>query len=949
MHSHGARRSFPATFFSAFSPLFLTTRLFFRQVLILSMIVAVIFSPAAGYCFDFSGTTATRTQNRLATSFTPVQATTAAAAATRPNCAANALSHILQGVSPEMLQQELKGYTAGRQTTMLGMQQVAMINGTDMRGAAFSYDDLRQAQGAVIAHMDLGEDRGHYVDVLKATAYAVTYIDNQSVTTVSRDEFESLWTGAVLTEDTQRGRDLTATEMQEISGGWDIVGAIGGAVSGIASAVTSTAGAVVSAVQTGISAAASTVHSIGAGLSSMASSGAGNAASNTCGNTVGASQGNTSGSLPGIGGILTKSTVSLSNSTGGSNSSGSGVPFAYTPSNGSLLKDLISATTVSVQPAAASKQPVTTSASGSGAYVDQQGRTVQVTTDGLSYEARDSRGMIVASGSCGSWGNEIYSQSLEPMVTAPAGVSGAPEAGQRPEVQAPTSVIDLDRQDAAKINASQLADGQIVRLPGNALLKDQYFQWDAAKNEFYEVPRPEGVEPSRNVSTAGINLPEFNGLSGLSKNNRTETGVNNVITRTEVVKVKETVIDGDGGDLYQDPDGNIVSVSRNGSAYEVRDSRGSIISSGSGGSWRQDPYSAALVPVQRTKAALSKEMLDEKTMNESMAVCSAAMSKGQLEQMALTRDDSSGFLEKLSELFMPSPQQAVSRLLAKVEGAGTIDAKKDAATDITHLYRSADDPGDQAVINNALLNSDAGLINERNQAIWEKHGVIVLEFQRQLTPEEAATIDSTLSALPQDKMPEVISLEAESAIQDRIGEYQADSRAIVIFANVAPGGAYWTEDQYRRTLVHEIAHYNDFARRSEPFSLKLDGAISYASDPKVYNYAEAYGQKNKLEDYATMQEAYFEDSESVFSRGVGNMLEYEDDTFLSKVSNVASSYQHTRQLSDGQTVKCTYTYAIDPETGDVTRSEVALKDMIIEGESFLLPDFGQTYETIRLV
>ncbi|OQX79476.1 MAG: hypothetical protein B6D56_07055, partial [Candidatus Omnitrophica bacterium 4484_70.1] len=65
-----------------------------------------------------------------------------------------------------------------------------------------------------IAHLNIN-NQGHFVLVTKVTDDTVTYIDNGKEKTVSREEFESLWSGYILAS-SEEGEVLSEDEAKEV-------------------------------------------------------------------------------------------------------------------------------------------------------------------------------------------------------------------------------------------------------------------------------------------------------------------------------------------------------------------------------------------------------------------------------------------------------------------------------------------------------------------------------------------------------------------------------------------------------------------------------------------------------------------------------------------------------------------------------------------------------------
>ena len=136
-----------------------------------------------------------------------------------PNCAASALSNLLPNSDSTAIGTLLDSYTNNGQTSMLGIQETASQLGLDLTGKKMSYDELQKQTSPVIAHLNLANGQGHYVDIIKTTSSAVSYLDGNTIKTVSRADFEGTWDGTILTQNSDIGKNLTNSELKDISGG----------------------------------------------------------------------------------------------------------------------------------------------------------------------------------------------------------------------------------------------------------------------------------------------------------------------------------------------------------------------------------------------------------------------------------------------------------------------------------------------------------------------------------------------------------------------------------------------------------------------------------------------------------------------------------------------------------------------------------------------------------
>ncbi len=142
-----------------------------------------------------------------------------------PPCGAVALAPIL-GVDASTLSAELSP-SNNNQNSMYELQTVAANHGTTLNGRNISYTDLTQISGeSTIAYLDMGNNQGHYVTVTGSTADTVTYCDATGCNTVSSAQFQSQWTGSVLTTNSTIGQPIPEATLRQTYGGLDVIGGL---------------------------------------------------------------------------------------------------------------------------------------------------------------------------------------------------------------------------------------------------------------------------------------------------------------------------------------------------------------------------------------------------------------------------------------------------------------------------------------------------------------------------------------------------------------------------------------------------------------------------------------------------------------------------------------------------------------------------------------------------
>ncbi|MCD6228731.1 MAG: hypothetical protein J7K17_04580, partial [Candidatus Omnitrophica bacterium] len=173
------------------------------------------------------------------------------------NCAVLSLSRLLPAIPLKQLKEDLAPYTDERgYTSLYGIQVIAAKYGLNLNTVKLTYDELINLNSPFIAHLKI-ED-GHYVVVEEIDENQVSLWDNGIKKTVSREEFESVWSGYILTSQQNiEAQALTAEETKEIKGGfW---GSIGRAISNAVSSIGRAASRAVSSAKRAVSRAVSSV------------------------------------------------------------------------------------------------------------------------------------------------------------------------------------------------------------------------------------------------------------------------------------------------------------------------------------------------------------------------------------------------------------------------------------------------------------------------------------------------------------------------------------------------------------------------------------------------------------------------------------------------------------------------------------------------------------------
>jgi hypothetical protein len=190
-----------------------------------------------------------------------------------------------------------------------------------------------------------------------------------------------------------------------------------------------------------------------------------------------------------------------------------------------------------------------------------------------------------------------------------------------------------------------------------------------------------------------------------------------------------------------------------------------------------------------------------------------------------------------------------------------------------------------------------------------------LRYVNELVPlqeEQCAVMHRTLRALPEDLRRGIERIVAFPQDPEIAGQYI--SKTIRIYGDLQ--GA-----RLARVFFHEIGHHGQFAHfTNEQQTLWAD--LHKRSDSDSDNFARLYGRTNQFEDFATVFEAYTDNTAEALSlaqsrHARGKMV------YLEKIKFVASLFRHERNGSAR-----TFIYRTESSFGEarILRASVAIDD-----------------------
>ncbi|MGM0568506.1 MAG: hypothetical protein ACQESB_04725, partial [Elusimicrobiota bacterium] len=227
-------------------------------------------------------------------------------------------------------------------------------------------------------------------------------------------------------------------------------------------------------------------------------------------------------------------------------------------------------------------------------------------------------------------------------------------------------------------------------------------------------------------------------------------------------------------------------------------------------------------------------------------------------------------------------------------------------------------------------------INDINERVWNEFGVILVG---DLDNVSEKNFYRTFALLLEEMLPPFVAY--EDLPWPRInGIYSTPSREIRIDIEA---------DSIPRVLFHEVGHYIHYGFNDKE-KLETWSKLWDKSEQSV-DYARKYGQRNIVEDFATMFEAYtFGNTRNFLAQTISNSYSGRD-VRLRKIEFISGLFTHEAVLEDGSITEATYVYDVkkDDESGEYIfgRKAVALAEMEINGNIYILPDFERVLsETI---
>lgn len=184
------------------------------------------------------------------------------------------------------------------------------------------------------------------------------------------------------------------------------------------------------------------------------------------------------------------------------------------------------------------------------------------------------------------------------------------------------------------------------------------------------------------------------------------------------------------------------------------------------------------------------------------------------------------------------------------------------------------------------------------QDIWEKFEIrVVGEIwdrasifrgkkigDHQPTVDELLLVYNVLSSLPQNILEGLKGLESITILYrptSGVGGLYFQKRIVIIGTPDRPGAVSSARGAFITALYHEIGHYVGDSMLSldewTRFSL-----FHYISQNKE-DFADCYGMNNPCEDFATLFEAYFSDTEALLERASKSQLLREKLNFVSRL------------------------------------------------------------------
>jgi hypothetical protein len=238
------------------------------------------------------------------------------------------------------------------------------------------------------------------------------------------------------------------------------------------------------------------------------------------------------------------------------------------------------------------------------------------------------------------------------------------------------------------------------------------------------------------------------------------------------------------------------------------------------------------------------------------------------------------------------------------------------------------------------VDSEAGSFG--NRSLWQEHQVVFIDAGGNSTARKATLMDTFLDSLPADKShPAVFIFIPKNGVFG--GRYSPDSSLVEIAADPATAGGL---SFALSTLAHELAHYYDNKELTDRESVLRDQLWAASDKNEAGDFASTYGSQTKYEDLATVFEQYYSHGrysfESITSKAMNNKYE-QGSLLLEKFQIPLKFYAHPIVVPDGKVVEGTYVFS---RSGmKVTREEVAIASITIDGQAYSVPDFDTVYSS----
>jgi len=272
-------------------------------------------------------------------------------------------------------------------------------------------------------------------------------------------------------------------------------------------------------------------------------------------------------------------------------------------------------------------------------------------------------------------------------------------------------------------------------------------------------------------------------------------------------------------------------------------------------------------------------------------------------------------------------------VLSDPENGLDLETKENIAFTMVNLAR--EDGSVKEVIGENLSGAQA--------SIWNDFTILTVNVDRSFDQDQLSLIYTAISSLPQEHTEDITAFYANiSGSWDPSVYWSGSSEPST--GRIIIGERNQTPENIIHTIYHEISHsfaWNEYSydgsdynaetnqwnNENDPFTELFD-----VSGEDSLNFALDHGNKNALEDFATMYSEYVFDSKALIGRAATQALEG-NDILLQKLEVMAGIFAHEGE--DGEMM--TYIFNVN-NAGEVVRYEIALEEISINGKDYLLPE-----------